>query len=467
MKRIVQDLVSRGLGYPLALPLRDGEVRRARRLVAAKRAAAFDSPEAMRAAQEERLRALLAHCAKTVPYYRQLFAAAGYDPAAPDARREFHRLPVLTKDLISERGEDLLSEAARSSRLYPNSSGGSTGRMVSFYQDQRYRDHFLASLWASNQMQGWRYGSRVAVLWGAPRDVTELQRPRARLRLYVENTRFFDAFDMTPARMEDCHRSLAEFAPDLIVAYASSIHLFARYLEQRRTECRYPRVSIISSAEMLTPEMRDQIGRVFHVPVFDRYGSREVGVIASECGAHEGLHVNVSDLYLECVDDAGRPVPEGTPGELAVTVLNNYAMPFLRYRIEDVGIFSSAPCACGRRSPRIRKLLGRSSDVIVGAGGRLIHGEYFTHLFYGLPQIRQFQFVQESRDRFRLLVVPGEGFTMDMTRPLESEMKDVLGESARVTWDLVSRIPPLPSGKHRFTVSHVVAEPAGNRQEAW
>ncbi|MCK5245046.1 MAG: hypothetical protein KAJ90_07225, partial [Desulfobacterales bacterium] len=81
------------------------------------------------------------------------------------------------------------------------------------------------------------------------------------------------------------------------------------------------------------------------------------------------------------VDDKGNHVPDGQTGYIAVTDLSNYAMPFIRYRNADMAIMAQKPCPCGRPSPVIKELLGRSTDIIRTAHGDIIHGEYFTHLF--------------------------------------------------------------------------------------
>ena len=111
-----------------------------------------------------------------------------------------------------------------------------------------------------------------------------------------------------------------------------------------------PQVAIMTSAGTLHPLMREKIETAFQCKVFNRYGSREVGDIASECEAHAGLHVFPSGNYIEIVDDQGHPVPNGEEGNILVTNLYNYAMPLIRYYIGDRGVLSrSDRCACGRQ----------------------------------------------------------------------------------------------------------------------
>jgi len=85
----------------------------------------------------------------------------------------------------------------------------------------------------------------------------------------------------------------------------------------------------------------------------------------------------------------------------------------------------------------------------------LIHGEYFTHVFYGRRAIKQFQFVQESRTRYAVRVVPNGELVSAQLEDIRQEIMAVLGSSADLRFELLEHIPPLPSGKFRFTISNV------------
>src|SRR5690606_30639221 len=120
---------------------------------------------------------------------------------------------------------------------------------------------------------------------------------------------------------------------------------------------------------MLLDRERELIERVMGCKVTNRYGCEEVGLIASECEEHRGLHINVDDVFLEVVDDEGRPVKPGIPGKILVTDLANYGMPLIRYRIEDVGILSDRQCPCGRGLPLMHSIMGRVADFLKRADG--------------------------------------------------------------------------------------------------
>jgi phenylacetate-CoA ligase len=213
--------------------------------------------------------------------------------------------------------------------------------------------------------------------------------------------------------------------------------------------------AVKSTAEVLTDEERTTIEQAFRCPVYNFYGSREVNNLAAECPAHKGLHVNALTRYIEVVDETGKPLGPLQPGRILVTDLTNYAMPFIRYEIEDIGTWSGAQCKCGRPFPVLANVLGRKTDFIVTPSGKLIHGEYFTHLFYGMPAVSQFQLVQDSLDHVRMEVVLSPGASESSLDSLRSRLSESMGAGVRCDVETVQQIERPPSGKHRFTVSSV------------
>jgi phenylacetate-CoA ligase len=128
-------------------------------------------------------------------------------------------------------------------------------------------------------------------------------------------------------------------------------------------------------------------------------------------------------------------------------------MPLIRYRNEDLAELGTEACSCGRSLPTLAKVLGRSADIIRSPAGRLIHGEFFTHLFYDAPGVTRFQVRQASLDHLVISVVGNEQFD-DRARSHLAEKIARHGDPAfRIEWRDVGAIEPGPAGKHRFTLS--------------
>jgi phenylacetate-CoA ligase len=169
--------------------------------------------------------------------------------------------------------------------------------------------------------------------------------------------------------------------------------------------------------------------------------------MAVECDRHEGLHVNSENILLE----TERPGPEG-PSEFLVTDLHNYGMPFIRYRIGDVGLLDFTGCSCNRGLPKIQSIVGRTLDVLRGKDGRIIPGEFFPHLLKDIVEVSEFQVEQKSLEHIVLSVVLTRPMSAESEALLQDELRKVFGDNANVEIRTVNSIPLRASGKRRVTV---------------
>ena len=103
--------------------------------------------------------------------------------------------------------------------------------------------------------------------------------------------------------------------------------------------------------------------------------------IACDCPERAGLHVFDWATYVEIVDASGRPVPPGDLGEVCVTLLTNFSMPLIRFRIGDTAVAARGPCPCGRPMPLLQSVAGRITEHFVRRDGTLVHGQYFAFMF--------------------------------------------------------------------------------------
>ena len=397
-------------------------------------------PSLLERLQVEKLRAMLLHAGRSVPYYRDLFRRLGFEPQGLGALADLAALPPLDRETVAERFEDLQSRplppGARA-----RATGGSTGSPLRLMSDQEDGLCRSAHLYRNLRWLGWDVGGRLAYVWGSDVDSREHRGWHGAARDAIAGVLWLDAFSLRRERLDDYLDRLASFDPDVLIGYPSSLHLLAERALAR------PRAltlrGIQTSAEMLAPRVRADLEAAFGCPVRDRYGCREVGVVAHECGAGR-LHVNAETVVMECVD-----------GGVLLTGLDNRAMPLIRYRNEDLAELSSQPCPCGRGLPVVRAIRGRLADVIRSPGGRLIHGEFFTHLFYDAPGVRRFQVHQTLPAHLRISVVAGPEFTPATQEHMGRLIQTHADPAFRVEWIHVSEIAPGPSGKFRFTISDV------------
>lgn len=369
-------------------------------------------------------------------------------------------VPTLQRSDLQTQLDRLVDSGRSAADLRPDASGGSTGQPVRVVHDQAYWSATFATEAWLNEHWGLTPWARTAYLWGDDRAASDV-RLRERVRRRLLGRLQLNAFAMDEARMAAFADALARFRPQVVQGYVSALDLFAEFLA--RTGRRLPRpVLVRSAAETLLPEQRARIEAAFGAPVRDVYGSREAAGLAAQC-PEGGFHVLEHGKVLEIVDEAGAPVPPGRPGRVLVTDLTNRALGLIRYENGDVASWAPpAPaCPCGSPYRRIERVHGRTSDFLTTPTGERIHGEWFTHLFYGRADVQRFQVRQRALDAVDLLTV-GTADATALAGVLAS-MRARLGPGVRVSWRAVAEIPLSPSGKHRFTLSEVPWRPGGGR----
>ena len=445
---------SRAIGYPLVV---NGAARRAKdrrgfqRLVNEKLAAQFWPAEKLAAMHLAKLRPLLAHAGGQVPYYRDLFRQTGFDPARINSVDDLKALPSLSRRTVQAQGDRLLADNMRRPGLARTYTGGSTGAPMALWYDRAFNRHFEASAWVSDFVAGRRIGSRTAYLWSAPRDVVADRGWRGQARRWLRNEAIFDASAATEADLLGYHRAMQAWPPEVLVGYAHTLAAFARLLEKRGLKPHYPRKSLITSGEVLHPGMRADLERVFPAAVFNRYGSREAGLLAYECERHTGLHLNLPNILVECVG----PDPYHLPADVLVTELHNYAMPLIRYEMNDRALLAEGDCACGRSAPRLSQIVGRTGATFVSRTGRMVEANYLFPAARRVPGVVEFQLRQDAIGQVRVLAVPGPGCTPEGFEPLRAEVAKTFGPDTELLVEFVEHIPRSPSGKVQMTVSHV------------
>ena len=296
-----------------------------------------------------RLRQQLIDAYRYVPFYRLRMTQAGLTPLDIRTHEDLRLLPVLTKRDIQDHQDLLVSSNVPPSKRQQNQTGGSTGSPLQFFVDVERLDSRMASVARHNTWAGLRIGDWYAHPWGSRFDVGDTPDPSPawRQKFLYRNLSLHTAAVSEEAMMRFVE-VLRKYRPKYMVAYAQSAVLFAEFCTANNIRD-ITFESMIVSAEMLLPGKREILEETFRGKVFDRYGCREVSVIASECEYHSGLHVNADALIVE-VEPAPN-LPSGM-GRVLVTDLLNRSMPLIRYEIGDLAsLESDMRCPCGRSLP--------------------------------------------------------------------------------------------------------------------
>lgn len=412
------------------------------------------APEQLAALQWKRLQRLLEHCYREVPYYRRRWRELGLAPKDIRNLDDYAALPILTKADIREHFDELKAESWRDRLLY-KATGGSTGEPMRFGFTRESNDRRTAVMWRGYEWAGSRMGRRTLFLWGGTvGDPTRAHQLKDRLYNTVFARRVLNSFKMTEANMAEYADAIDRYRPDIIVAYVGPLVQLAEWLTACGRKIWRPQ-AIIGGAEAMHGFQREAIEQAFMAPAFNTYGCREFMLIGAECEQRHGLHVNSDHLVVE-LRTAHGAASEGHAGEVVITDLFNYGMPFVRYANGDMATASEERCSCGRGLPLLARVEGRILDAIRTPGGHVLPGEFFPHMLKDVPGLQRFQLVQRRLDRLDLSIVRGAGFDDASLEYIHREVDKVLGDSVQLHCHFVDEIPLTRSGKMRVTVSELV-----------
>jgi phenylacetate-CoA ligase len=414
----------------------------------------WNTLEANRKVQGDLLYDILRYCAKEIPYYQRIVEEQSIDLRRDRIFDALTRFPVLTKDII-RREYDNMHKIRPGIKWYEYSSSGSTGEPITLIQDFEYKMKMLLYKRLQIEWAGVHVGDTSIKLWGSEVEVIKEQDTlQHRFANWVNSIHVLNAFLMDDARMRKYVDIINEVRPKFILAYSNSLSELAEYIDRHRLKVHQPQ-ALMTSAMKLYPPQRKQIEKVFGCRIFDRYGTREVGDIASECEEHSGLHISMFMHYVEILNKEMQPCREGESGEVFVTLLTNYTMPLIRYRIGDTGIATHKACPCGRGIPLIKDVVGREIENFVRPDGKVVSGTrllYFLGIADKKKPFDKFQAIQKSPDHIEVRVVVRDRKAFEEDREcLEEPIRKAMGE-CRITWRFVKDIKPTRSGKYRHMI---------------
>jgi phenylacetate-CoA ligase len=411
------------------------------------------SRDAMRSCQASRLNALLQSALAHSPWHAARLRAAGLDEAARTGSvtlDDLSRLPTMDKRDARDNVEQLVWREVPGG-VFKYTTGGSGGEPLIFYFGRARQAADAAGRLRARRWWGVQPGEREVYLWGAPVELNKTDRIKT-LRDRLVNQLLLNAFEMSPARMDDYLEAIQTWNPKAIYGYASSLALLAAHAESRGIRPRLRVLRVVSTTgEPLFPHQRELIERVFGVPVSVEYGARDAGLMALQ--SPDGTLLQMSETHLiEVLDAAGNPVEEG---EAVITSLVSEAQPFIRYRTGDVVQRSGKTDPGGRGLEVLDAVVGRQTDFIVAADGRIMHALAVIYILRAIPGVAQFKLIQHAVDQMEVQVVPDARWNEAARKAVMNGLRARLGPTLNIDLKLLDAIAPEASGKHRYVVSHV------------
>ena len=461
LSRSSGNLLRYALSYaPRALVPKEAGYARA---LAEMRESEFWPAERLRDLADARLRRLVAYAVDHVPYYRELFARERLDPREIQGVGDLPKIPVLTRETLRERFEDLKSDEFDKHAPYLGQSGGSTGERRRFWLSRRSMDVEFAAVRRHYDSVGYRDGDRCAALYfpleGSLAGRLYWDDWKSRMRCL--NTRLLNRH-----YFHELIGAAVAFGADVLWTYPSHLELLLHYIEETGDDRLRPRV-ILTNAEVLYEHQREHARRVLGCDVFDWYGLGEHVAAAAECEQH-GYHIPEEIVAVEILS-GGKEAADGQPGEIIGTCFENYAQPLIRYRTGDYAVRRHDRCPCGRAHAMLREIGGRTQDIIStpeGGWRAFRHGLFGTELVPGLKAV---QLEQLEIRRFVARAVAPCGLDAEARQVLARRVVEAIGFEASVEVELVHDIPRTERGKRRMVISRVpmtMLDPPATRNDS-
>lgn len=410
----------------------------------------------LKAYQDERLRAMVAHAYDTVPFYRRRFDAIRLRPNDIRGRVDLPKLPLITKEDIRRHFDDLRSTAVPAGELRTGHTSGTTGTplTVGYDRDTVWMTYAVFDRhyrWAGLRLD--RHGDRIAVARGNVIVPLDQRKPPFWRYNRRQNQMLLSSFHLSKQNLPAYFDALSAFEPAVIDGYPSTLYLLAKYLQTRGET--FPLRAAVTSSETLYDFQREVIEERFRCRVFDYFALAERAVFSGECERHEGHHVAMEYGLAEITDEAGTPLAPGSTGRLVGTTLHNRAMPLLRYVTNDRSALRPGTCSCGRGLELMDDVTTKAEDVLTLKDGRLISPSVLTHPFKPLDCIEGSQIVQTAPDAVTVRLIPGDRYTDAMTQHLLAELKARLGDDVDVKVEFVEALESSPNGKFKWVISRV------------
>lgn len=354
--------------------------------------------------------------------------------------RQLSELPIIDKKTLRD---NIASLYSKDYDVAWRSTSGTTGSPLVFPKDKNATAYMDAMMYHAYSWHNIAIGDRQARLWGRPLKTTD--RLVQSIKDLLLNRRRLSAFDMNDVNCLKFFRRLRWFKPKYFYAYANALFRFALFLERSGLDGKSLAIdTAICTGEVLFPYQREKIAEIFGCRVVNEYGSTENGIIGIECEFGR-MHV-VPTVHVEIFN----PDNDGF-GEILITELNGRSLPFIRYKLGDIGRLISGTCECKRPYALLEVREGRVDDYIACPDGRLV---YDAILAYTLKDYAiQFKAYQDRVDNIKIYLVPSIPLSRDVEGQIKKTLIKYLGDKMTIDLIQVNEIPNETSGKFRYFVS--------------
>jgi phenylacetate-CoA ligase len=393
------------------------------------------SPEQLRELQDEKLRRLVRHAYRSVPYYRVRMQQSRLHPEDIRTQEDLVKLPKLTRaDVRKHLYFDIMQEGVSQGDLLKLTMSGQPGEPFLAFADRAAVEFRWAASMRFRDWTGYRFGQPSARFWGEGIGLNGAHAAKQQADARFANRLLLSAFRLDERSVAASIRAIRKHRAVLIEGPTESLEIVAAQLK-RQGGLDYRPKAVLVHGQSLTATRRASIEEAFGCRVMDLYRSGEFNDIACETEQRDGLLVAAEGYIVEVLVDGHRAANYGEEGELFVTDLNNRCMPFIRYATGDRAI-SMGPDAGephARGLPRIGRVAGRAGAVFEGENGARVPSGFFSALFaeYGYA-VRRFSVADLGVSSIALSVEKAPRYSESTLEAIKRRIRERLGASLAI-----------------------------------
>lgn len=396
---------------------------------------------------------MVIHAYQHVPYYRELFDINGIDPHAIKNENDLLNIPITRKQDILNNPKSFIADNASAFHPVNHHTGGTTGTPLSYCNDRKSWALNWAVKMQSFLNAGYRYGEdKLAVMAGGSLIPGKSSGMKHKMWRWINNYYSMPISHMTTQTMDEYIDCIIRNKIQFLRGYPSAVASFAEYIVSSNRFV--PLKAVFTTAEMLYPHQRAIIKVAFGCDTWDAYGCGDGMGQAVDCEEHDKMHICEQVSIMQIVGVDGKEIGPGEEGEIVLTSLYDFAMPFIRYAPGDYAVKGEGECVCGRQSKTINKIIGRTSDVFRFSNGRIVNGLSFP-IEEMTKEVKRFQIVQEERDVVKVLLEEKTRLSTERLEKLRKTVEYHCGEGVTVEVSVVDKIIVPNSEKFRYVVSEI------------
>lgn len=393
------------------------------------------------AESKKRLEDFLSHAKNNSAWYKQKIKSVA------DSTKQLKNLPILEK-------RDIIDNLSSIKTLDDNDglvnyTGGTTGNSMKTIFTKSDMQERIALLDHFRAQHGYKLGKQTAWFSGknliSERDIVN---GKCSHYDFINKIRFYSTFHINQKNFDVYWNSLNKFKPEFIVGFPSSVYELCKIAEAKGLILNHKVKVFFPTAETVTYQHREVIGRILGCKLVNQYASSEGAPFILECSSGN-LHIHPLTGVFEVVDANLQPAMEG---ELLVTSFTTKGTPLIRYRIGDrIKVSSSSKlCNCGSNYPLVDRIDGRSNDFLYSFDKGKVYTVSLIDSTKGIDGLIYFQAIQNHTDEININLVVNDKFNQTQEKNFISNVRLRVGNTIKINIAYVNEIKPEKSGKFRI-----------------